>query len=50
VTATTAIAAIVLPHVQSAFAAMLIFCQTILILALVALLEQHPLPRADRPE
>jgi hypothetical protein len=44
VTATTSISAILLPHVHSTFAAMLIFAQTLLILGLVALLEQHPLP------
>lgn len=43
VTAATAIAAVLLPHVQSTFGAMLIFAQTILILGVVALLEQHPL-------
>jgi UDP-GlcNAc:undecaprenyl-phosphate/decaprenyl-phosphate GlcNAc-1-phosphate transferase len=42
VTATTSISAILLPHVHSTFAAMLIFAQTLLILGLVALLEQHP--------
>jgi len=44
VTAATSVAAIILPHVRSTFAAMLIFAQTILVLGLVALLEQHPLP------
>jgi UDP-GlcNAc:undecaprenyl-phosphate/decaprenyl-phosphate GlcNAc-1-phosphate transferase len=42
VTAATSIAAIMLPHVNSDFA-ILIFVQTILILCMVALLEQHPL-------
>ena len=43
VTATTSISAILLPHVHSTFAAMLIFAQTLLILGLVAaVLEQHP--------
>jgi len=37
-----------LPLVQSALGALLIFVQTILILCVVALLEQHPLP-GDRP-
>lgn len=46
VTATTSISAILLPHVHSTFAAVLIFAQTLLILGLVALLEQHPLPTA----
>jgi UDP-GlcNAc:undecaprenyl-phosphate GlcNAc-1-phosphate transferase len=44
VTAATAIAAILLPHVQSTFGAILIFAQTLLVLGVVALLEQHPLP------
>jgi UDP-GlcNAc:undecaprenyl-phosphate GlcNAc-1-phosphate transferase len=44
ITAATAVAAIVLPHVPNAFCAILIFVQTLLILATVMLLEQHPLP------
>src|SRR5207253_10262077 len=44
ITAATSIAAILLPHVQSASAACLIFAQTLLVLGVVALLEQHPLP------
>ncbi|HXE53813.1 MAG TPA: MraY family glycosyltransferase [Tepidisphaeraceae bacterium] len=44
VTATTAVAAIVLPHVPNTFYAILIFLQTLLILGTVMLLEQHPLP------
>src|SRR5204863_5933289 len=44
ITATTSVAAILLPHVESTFAAMLIFAQTLMILGVVALLEQHPLP------
>lgn len=47
VTAATSIAAILLPHVQSPAAAFLIFLQTLLILAVVMLLEQHPLPIPD---
>ena len=47
VTAATAIAAIILPHAQSTFVALLVFAQTLLILGVVALLEQHPLPRAE---
>jgi UDP-GlcNAc:undecaprenyl-phosphate GlcNAc-1-phosphate transferase len=47
VTAATAIAAIILPHAHSAFVAMLVFSQTLLILGVVALLEQHPLPRSE---
>lgn len=43
VTAATAIAAILLPHVRSTFGAILILVQTILILCVVALLEQHPI-------
>lgn len=48
VTAATSTSAIVLPWTRSAFAAILIFSQTILVLGLVALLEQHPLPAAWR--
>lgn len=44
VTAATSMAAVLLPHVQTTFAAMLIFAQTLLVLGVVALLEQHPLP------
>ncbi|HEV2295971.1 MAG TPA: MraY family glycosyltransferase [Tepidisphaeraceae bacterium] len=44
VTAATSMAAILLPHVNSTFGAMLIFAQTLLVLGVVALLEQHPLP------
>jgi UDP-GlcNAc:undecaprenyl-phosphate GlcNAc-1-phosphate transferase len=44
VTAATSVAAIVLPHVGSSFAAVLLFVQTLLILGVVLLLEQHPLP------
>jgi UDP-GlcNAc:undecaprenyl-phosphate GlcNAc-1-phosphate transferase len=44
VTASTSIGAILLPQVHSTHAAMLIFGQTILILCVVMLLEQHPLP------
>jgi UDP-GlcNAc:undecaprenyl-phosphate GlcNAc-1-phosphate transferase len=44
VTAATSMAAILLPHVRSTFGAMLIFAQTLLVLGVVALLEQHPLP------
>jgi UDP-GlcNAc:undecaprenyl-phosphate GlcNAc-1-phosphate transferase len=44
ITAATSVAAIILPQVQSTFAAMLIVGQTLLILGVVALLEQHPLP------
>ncbi len=46
ITASTSIAAILLPHVSPAFAP-LIFLQTLLILGVVALLEQHPLPDAQ---
>ena len=47
VTAATAVAAVILPHTRSPLVAILIFCQTLLILGVVAVLEQHPLPRAD---
>jgi UDP-GlcNAc:undecaprenyl-phosphate GlcNAc-1-phosphate transferase len=43
-TAATSIAAILLPYAPSTFAAMLIFAQTLMVLGVVALLEQHPLP------
>ena len=48
ITAATSIAAIILPHVGSTFGAMLIFAQTILVLCVVALLEQHPLPTTEK--
>jgi UDP-GlcNAc:undecaprenyl-phosphate GlcNAc-1-phosphate transferase len=44
ITAATAMAAILLPYVRTPFGAMLIFIQTLLVLGVVALLEQHPLP------
>jgi UDP-GlcNAc:undecaprenyl-phosphate GlcNAc-1-phosphate transferase len=44
VTAATSIAAIMLPRVPDWFDACLIFVQTALVLGVVALLEQHPLP------
>ena len=44
ITAATAVAAIILPQVRTTHAAMLLFAQTLLILGVVALLEQHPLP------
>jgi UDP-GlcNAc:undecaprenyl-phosphate GlcNAc-1-phosphate transferase len=47
VTAATSIAAIMLPHVNSDFA-VLILVQTVLILCMVALLEQHPLRRNEQ--
>jgi len=50
VTAATAIAAVILPQAHSTFVAVLVFCQTVLILGVVALLEQHPLPKATAPE
>jgi UDP-GlcNAc:undecaprenyl-phosphate GlcNAc-1-phosphate transferase len=42
--AATGVGAIILPHTSSPFVAMLIFAQTLLVLGVVALLEQHPLP------
>jgi UDP-GlcNAc:undecaprenyl-phosphate GlcNAc-1-phosphate transferase len=45
-TASTSVAAIMLPHVSAAFAP-LIFVQTLLILCVVGLLEQHPLPPSN---
>lgn len=53
VSAATAVGAIILPHAQSSFVALLIFAQTLLVLGVVALLEQHPLPIGQvetRPE
>jgi UDP-GlcNAc:undecaprenyl-phosphate/decaprenyl-phosphate GlcNAc-1-phosphate transferase len=44
VSAATAIAAIILPYAPTTFVAILIFVQTLLILGVVMLLEQHPLP------
>ncbi|HZN64125.1 MAG TPA: MraY family glycosyltransferase [Tepidisphaeraceae bacterium] len=44
VTAATSVAAIILPHTRSPLIAALVFAQTVLILGVVALLEQHPLP------
>jgi UDP-GlcNAc:undecaprenyl-phosphate/decaprenyl-phosphate GlcNAc-1-phosphate transferase len=44
IAAATSVAAIILTYVDTAFAAMLIFGQTLLVLGVVALLEQHPLP------
>jgi UDP-GlcNAc:undecaprenyl-phosphate GlcNAc-1-phosphate transferase len=45
ISASTSVAAILLPHVSAQYAP-LIFAQTLLILGVVALLEQHPLPAA----
>jgi UDP-GlcNAc:undecaprenyl-phosphate GlcNAc-1-phosphate transferase len=47
VTAATSVAAIILPHAGSTLVAVLVFCQTVLILGVVALLEQHPLAAGD---
>ena len=44
VTAATSAAAILLPQVRTTFGAMVIFAQTIMVLGVVLLLEQHPLP------
>lgn len=44
ISAATAVAAIILPHVPNTFTAVLVFIQTVLILGVVMLLEQHPLP------
>ena len=49
VTAATSVAAFLLTHVHSATAAILIFVQTLLILGVVMLLEQHPLPSREDP-
>lgn len=47
VTAATSIAAILLSQVESTFGAMLILAQTALVLGVIALLEQHPLPPSE---
>jgi UDP-GlcNAc:undecaprenyl-phosphate GlcNAc-1-phosphate transferase len=49
VTSATSIAAMLLPHVVSTTGALFIFAQTVMVLAVVALLEQHPLPRPGLP-
>jgi hypothetical protein len=49
ITASTSVAAILLPHVSAGYAP-LIFAQTILILGVVGLLEQHPLPTITAKE
>jgi UDP-GlcNAc:undecaprenyl-phosphate GlcNAc-1-phosphate transferase len=48
VSAATSVAAIILPQVRTTFSAMLLFGQTILILGVVFLLEQHPLPPSQQ--
>ena len=47
ITAATAIGAILLPHVETTFGAILIFAQTLLMLGVVALLEQHPIGKSE---
>ncbi len=47
VTAATSIAAIILPTVRSGLGAFLLVAQAFLVLGVVALLEQHPLPDAE---
>jgi UDP-GlcNAc:undecaprenyl-phosphate GlcNAc-1-phosphate transferase len=47
ITAASSMAAILLAHVDSSFAALVIFVQTLFILGVVGLLEQHPLPRQE---
>lgn len=47
VTAATSIAAILLQQVANVMSAVLVFTQTILVLSVVALLEQHPLPAKE---
>ena len=44
ISAATAVAAIILAHAPTTFVAVLVFIQTLLILGVVMLLEQHPLP------
>ncbi|HET6246788.1 MAG TPA: MraY family glycosyltransferase [Tepidisphaeraceae bacterium] len=47
ISAATAVAAIILAHAPSTFVAVFVFVQTLLILGVVMLLEQHPLPVGD---
>ena len=47
VSAATSIAAIVLPQVRSELGALLIVIQTLLVLGVVLILEQHPLPQPE---
>jgi UDP-GlcNAc:undecaprenyl-phosphate GlcNAc-1-phosphate transferase len=49
ISAATAVAAIILPHAPNTFIAVLLFVQTLLILGVVMLLEQHPLPPPKEP-
>src|SRR5213078_2484417 len=50
ITAATSLAAVLLPHVRTSLQAALILGQTLLILGVVMLLEQHPLPaHSDMP-
>ena len=46
--AATGVGAIILPQAQSQFVAIFVFVQTLLVLGVVALLEQHPLPVARK--
>lgn len=48
ISAATAVAAIILPQVRTTFSALLLMGQTLLILGVVALLEQHPLPPNEK--
>ena len=48
ISAATAVAAIILPQVRTTFSALLLMGQTVLILGVVALLEQHPLPPNEK--
>ena len=48
--AATAVAAIILAHAPTTFVAILVFIQTLLILGVVMLLEQHPIPPAQKSE
>ncbi|GIW76682.1 MAG: hypothetical protein KatS3mg104_1745 [Phycisphaerae bacterium] len=47
VTFATSIAAVLLPEVKTTLGACLIFAQTLLVLGVVAILEQHPLPHSS---
>ena len=47
VTAATSVAAVLLPRMTDRFSAILLLTQTLLVLGVVALLEQHPLPHPE---
>ena len=48
ITAATGVAAVLLPRAADEISAILLLAQTVLVLCVVALLEQHPLPDSER--